>query len=905
MRCSRLPQKAIRIALLSSIALAVAIAQGQVIVRVPHDFPTIEEAVAAAPPGATIQIAEGTYRVQLVIEKDLTLEGLSNAVTLRASNVTEPIVRVQGAAKVTLRNLIFDNGTRGLIVREDASVSLENSQVRDATLTGVLVQDQGQFICLNSKILENHGRAGITAQDQSRLILDKCTVRANDIEGIFAMGQARVEIRQSLFERNRGTALVLSDDARAQVIATRFTSNEGGVYLEGQARLSIQESQFFSNAYQRWSPGILVKESAHVEVMRVRFLSEKMGIALSGQATASVGECEFVGDESISITSDGALITIESNIFRRGKRGIAIASQGVQAKILVRHNAFEDLATFPGDSYALKIGIDSKATVVVEGNTFERNLVAVAMEYAQNASIRDNTFFDNYVALQIKGSQAVVESNTLERNWIGIDISGRGGDIALQKNLLKESEIAAMRVADTAKVTIANNQIIGSRGLGIALLEEAHAALHSNVLSGGKLHGVIVSGLAQALLHRNRISEFPGCALYVGPKAKITRDEDNHFHNNQGGGRCGRVGDSWQERIERASPGAVLEIPPGVYYESLWINKPIEIRSSGAIFRGNTLDPVIVVTGNATARLEGVTLQDGIAGIVATHEPPYGNWFPGLIAEPGQQQLELHTVKIIANNLGIWADSHVTQLTIKGSELRDNRQYGIRFHGSLLTLAESTIAGHETGLFADLRRYQQIPGSITITQTNFANNQLGIDVRGLGQLTVESSQISGGAVGIWVHGAERGIPSEQELRVHIARSLIRDHRRERVTSFTLALLAIFSGEFVGSGLALEGQAVVTLVENEIGESEFHGIAVGQQSSVVLERNKIIKNGKYGVALEIAACMKGLAVPQRFEGRIEGKHNAVPGPGEPDANIQGAFCPKELEFLKTDQGGSYP
>lgn len=905
MRCARVAQKALKIVSIASVALALAITwgQGQVILRVPQDFPTLEEAVTAAPSGATIQIAEGTYRVQIVLDKDLTLEGVSDLVILRASSITEPIVRVRSSARATLRRLILDDGTRGLVVQDKAVTTLENAQVREATLSGILVRDESQLRCVRSKITGNYGRSGITAQDQAQLVFNACTVQGNDSEGVLLLGQARLEAHQSLFERNRGAALVLTDNVQALITTSRFTANyRVGVQLQGRARLSIRESEFFSNTDQRWGQGLLAEESAHLEATRVRFLSEKLGIALKDRATALIQECEFVGDTGIAIDSNGALIAIESNLFRKGKQGIAIESQSTRTKVFVRKNTFEDLVAFLEDSYAVRI--TGEAAVVVENNTFERNLIALIIQFAQNAIVHDNVFFDNYTAMDIEESHAIVEGNTFDRNWFGIRINGQEGQVSLQRNLLKETENTAIMAEGAITVTLANTRITEGKGLGIVLIEKAQATLQSNTLSGGKPHGLIVSGFAQVSLQGNRIYGYSGCALYLGPRATLIRDENNDFRDNQGGERCGRIGASWQDRLEKAPPGSVLEIPPGVYYESLWINRSIKIRSSGAVFRGNLLDPVVVVTGNAEVELEGITLQDGIAGIVATDRSLDDGWFPGLIAEPGQQQLELRAVKILTNKLaGIWADSQVTRLTIEDSELRDNGQYGLRFHGLLLSLAKSIIVGHETGLLANLPGREQ--ASVTISQTSFSENQLGIDVQGIGKLTIGSSQIMGGALGVWVRGTRYSDLSEPMLRVYIVRSLIRDHRQERVTSLALALLAIFSGEFVGSGIAIEGQVHVILEGNEILENEFHGIAIGQHSSVVLERNKITKNEKYGIALEIAACMKGFAVPSRFEGRVEGKQNTIPESSEPNANRKGAFCPKELEFLKTEQGGSYP
>ncbi len=921
MRRARVPQKALKLAL-SCIALLALLGdyylQGQVVLRVPADFPSIEEAVAAAPAGATIQIAEGTYRVQLVIDKDLTLEGLSDNVILRASAFTEPIVRVQGSAQVTLRKLILDDGTRSLIVQESAHVVLENSQVRDATLAGVLVRDQARLSCINSRILENHGRAGITAQDQARLSFDGCIIRGNNSEGVFVMGQARLEAQRSLFERNRGAALVLSDDSQAQLITTRFASNNGlGIQLQGRAQLSIRQSEFFSNKLEGSPRGqaIEVQQAAHVEATQVRFRSEAQGITVKDTATALIEGCEFVEGGGVAISSSGSAITLRSNLFRKGGEGVAISSPEPKTKVLLHGNTFEDMLEFGLSLIPRAVEIASRAAITLEENRFERNLIAISVTEAQNLVVRSNAFFDNYRAIEIATSprffskdftnQVIVESNVLERNWVGISA---GSDklsrilLAVRRNQLRETEIIAIEIGGAVEATLTENQISEVGKVGIALMNEAIATLTNNTLSKGELHGIVLSGKAQGSLRENRINGYGGCGLYIGPKARLVRDEGNALQNNQGSDRCGRIGRSWQVRLEEAPSGSTVEIPPGVYYESLWINKPIEIRSSGAVFRGNSFDPVVVVTGSAQVRLEGITLQDGTAGIVVADEPPFGGWFPGLITEEGQQKLELSDVKILKNKIvGLWGDYSVAEVVIKRSEVRENGRFGVRFKGNMLRLSGSTIAAHETGVFFEIYQRERSSASVTITETNFVDNQLGIDGQGTGELTLEASQISGGALGIEIRGGRGPNPT---LLANIVRTSIRDHRLERVRSLGLALLAIF-GEFVGSGIAIEEGASVTITDSEITENEFHGIAIGQGSSVVLERNKIAKNGKYGVALQITSCMRGLGVPPSFQGRISGKQNTIPGVGETEANLQGAFCPKELKFLLTEQGGSYP
>jgi hypothetical protein len=55
---------------------------------VPRDFPTIQATVDAAPPGATIKVHPGTYTEEIVITKDLHVEGAGVGATILQSPAT-------------------------------------------------------------------------------------------------------------------------------------------------------------------------------------------------------------------------------------------------------------------------------------------------------------------------------------------------------------------------------------------------------------------------------------------------------------------------------------------------------------------------------------------------------------------------------------------------------------------------------------------------------------------------------------------------------------------------------------------------------------------------------------------------------------------------------------------------
>ena len=82
-------------------------------INVPADFPTIQEAVDAAAPGALILVAEGTYQEAVQVETDdLTIRGLDrNKVVLDGNFELDNGIRVLGAKGVAVENMTAMNYT--------------------------------------------------------------------------------------------------------------------------------------------------------------------------------------------------------------------------------------------------------------------------------------------------------------------------------------------------------------------------------------------------------------------------------------------------------------------------------------------------------------------------------------------------------------------------------------------------------------------------------------------------------------------------------------------------------------------------------------------------------------------------------------------------------------------------
>src|SRR5690242_15516434 len=104
-------------------------------------FPSVAEAVKAAPAGALVRIAEGTFAETLVLDKAVTLAGAGSGKTrlVAPPGTRGPIVRVQGEARVEVRDLAIANGAVGISAM-GGSARLQGVALRDLSDSALVVR---------------------------------------------------------------------------------------------------------------------------------------------------------------------------------------------------------------------------------------------------------------------------------------------------------------------------------------------------------------------------------------------------------------------------------------------------------------------------------------------------------------------------------------------------------------------------------------------------------------------------------------------------------------------------------------------------------------------------------------------------------------------------------------------
>ena len=97
-------------------------------------YGTIQDAVDAAPAGATVRICDGTWYENVELGRSVTLEGLGPARSIIDGSELNPVVTVLGGS-VTLRGLTLQHGVDGgiFLSRVPGSLTVDDCVVRDNT----------------------------------------------------------------------------------------------------------------------------------------------------------------------------------------------------------------------------------------------------------------------------------------------------------------------------------------------------------------------------------------------------------------------------------------------------------------------------------------------------------------------------------------------------------------------------------------------------------------------------------------------------------------------------------------------------------------------------------------------------------------------------------------------------
>jgi parallel beta-helix repeat protein len=275
------------------------------------DTAALQAAIDAAPPGATVRVPSGTYRIAsdrgLVLKDDLRLE-LGDA-TLTGPNVNGARCRlldIQGRRNVTIRGgtLVGSRvGTPqwgvGILASDADDLVIEGVVFRDFYFDGILLT--GNRGCRRVRVrnvtAENNRRTGLAAPAVEDLTIENSVFRGSRGQS----PQAGVNC-----EPNGG-----GEVRQVRILRSTFTDNAGiGVYVHRALGVSVQDATVEDNVVAGNENGIVASGVSGVTIRRNRVSGHRArvrsGIAVGDETTRALVADNVLEDNFRGIVSAGA-----------------------------------------------------------------------------------------------------------------------------------------------------------------------------------------------------------------------------------------------------------------------------------------------------------------------------------------------------------------------------------------------------------------------------------------------------------------------------------------------------------------------------------------------------------------------------------------------------------------------
>lgn len=256
-------------------------------IRIPGDFKTVQEALAAARDKDRLVIAEGTWDGPFLIPAAVELEGIPGKTIIQcpadAGSVITFASGVRGArvSGLTLRHLSFDAGAErfSLALVRGAKVDFSDCRFEQGSGHGIAVTDGGHARVLRCRFTEN-GWNGLAATGEgSLLVAEDNRLEGNFQNGIEAWGGAEVILSKNKCAGNSRNGIHVDCGADSvTILDNTLTGNrEFGLVLSAAGGGEVSSNTLSEN----FLGGMVVKAEAGKATVRGNTISDNGGPGLA------------------------------------------------------------------------------------------------------------------------------------------------------------------------------------------------------------------------------------------------------------------------------------------------------------------------------------------------------------------------------------------------------------------------------------------------------------------------------------------------------------------------------------------------------------------------------------------------------------------------------------------------
>ncbi len=319
------------------------------------DYKTLPDAIAAAPDGATIHLAAGTYNLQepLELSKSIQLEGDGSERTRILCSGQRFMIHLIGERSFGAKGIGFEQSTQSeagssdVLVAEDGEIDLENCSFKGAAYDpktrkggdGVKVGQHATSLKMIDCLMERNGGDGVSVRGAVTVEISGCRCLSNGMSGIVVAENSQGTIENNDCNENRLDGITVRNNAAPTLTDNRCTSNRGnGIHFGGSSGGTATTNKCRENGVA----GIAVEHQATPDLeQNVASHNREVGIGFldraGGKATRNVVErnAKF----GIAVHDHAHPTLIDNTCSRNGEIGLVYMEN---AGGTARHNTIHD-----------------------------------------------------------------------------------------------------------------------------------------------------------------------------------------------------------------------------------------------------------------------------------------------------------------------------------------------------------------------------------------------------------------------------------------------------------------------------------------------------------------------------------------------------------------------------------
>ena len=324
---------------------------------------SIQNIIKTSPDGTVLQLQDGVYTGNFIIDKPITLQGSGHSI-IRSSGMGTTI-RLQADHSKILNVTIDGSGTRydlkdaAIFVEGDHCV-VQNTLITNATY-GIVVE-KSTHVLVESNTIYGNGRASLGLRgDAIRFWETRLSkIRYNTVyatKDVIIWYSYQNEIVGNLVSGSRyGTHFMYSHQNLIQ--GNRYVSNVVGMFVMYSRELLIQ-SNLYAHSAGAAGYGVGVKESGDLNVIHNHFIKNTVGLYLDVSPYDARQHNFFISNQ-IVFCQKGILFhgtpkqnTFKRNLFFNNRSHVNVDGGGTSQQVNWQHNYYDTYLGYDFDKDGL------------------------------------------------------------------------------------------------------------------------------------------------------------------------------------------------------------------------------------------------------------------------------------------------------------------------------------------------------------------------------------------------------------------------------------------------------------------------------------------------------------------------------------------------------------------------